>query len=750
MNRKRRRSSGKAGRQPARGGGAASADQALETALGHHRAGRLDEAARLCADVLARQPDQAGALHLMGVIRYQRGDARAAVELIRRAVAAAPDDAEAHHNLGNILKEQGAAEEALAAFQNAVAAEPEFATAHNNLAVTLLDLGRPEDAAAACRRAVALRPDYAMAHNNLGLAELASGRAAAAAAACRKALELRPDYAEAQANLAMARHAQGALEAAAKGFRRALERRPDMAEWHSRLGATLVELGEPAAALAEIRKALALDPNSAEAHNTLGNALRHSGKLDEALAAYRRALTLEPDLAEAQFNLGAALEARGNRADAVAAYRRAVEIKPDYAEAYNNLGIALADQGALEAALAACRKALELQPGLAVAHNNLGMVLANLGRLDEAIAAYRAALALDPGLAEAHHNMSAVKTYQPGDDDIAELTARVADPSLSDADAARLLFSLGKAHEDTGDHDAAFDCIDRGNRLARGAIDFDIADETDIVERIARSFDAAFLAGADGLGDGSELPVFIVGMPRSGTTLVEQILASHPDVHGAGERPEIMRLADGLARRLSSTQRYPECAADVDGAMWRELGESYVAALRGLAPDAARITDKMPVNHRHLGLIHAMLPAARIIHCRRDPMDTCFSCYKTLFTSGQSFAYDLTELGLYYRLYERMMRHWQAVLPGRICELRYEDVVADLEGEARRLVAYCGLGWDARCLDFDKTERPVLTASAAQVRRPIYTSSVERWRLFERHLGALQHALGPAEAASDD
>ena len=327
--------------------------------------------------------------------------------------------------------------------------------------------------------------------------------------------------------------------------------------------------------------------------------------------------------------------------------------------------------------------------------------------------------------------------------------ARLA-PSLTDADAARLLFSLGKAHEDTGDNDAAFDCIERGNRLKRGAIDFDIADETDIVERITRSFDDAFLARADGLGDGAELPVFIVGMPRSGTTLVERILASHPAVHGGGELDEIMRLADGLPRRLSSTHRYPECAAEIDGAMWRELGESYVAALRALAPDAARVTDKMPLNHRHLGLIHAMLPAARIIHCRRDPMDTCFSCYKTLFTSGQPFAYDLTELGLYYRLYERMMGHWRAVLPGRICELRYEDVVADLEGAARRLVAHCGLDWDDRCLDFDKTERPVLTASAAQVRRPIYSSSVERWRLFERHLGALQHALGPAEAARDD
>ena len=236
-------------------------------------------------------------------------------------------------------------------------------------------------------------------------------------------------------------------------------------------------------------------------------------------------------------------------------------------------------------------------------------------------------------------------------------------------------------------------------------------------------------------------------MPRSGTSLVEQILASHPAVHGGGELDDLGAIIDRLPASLASSKPYPACIADADATMLRGVGARYVAGLRALAPAAARITDKMPANTRHIGLIRCLLPGARIVHCRRDPLDTCLSCFTTLFTIGQDFSYDLAELGGYYRVYDGLMAHWRAVVPDML-DIDYEDVVADLEGQARRLVDFCGLDWDDACLDFDKTERIVRTASSAQVRRPIHDASVARWKRYEAHLGPLIEALGP-EALSD-
>ena len=297
----------------------------------------------------------------------------------------------------------------------------------------------------------------------------------------------------------------------------------------------------------------------------------------------------------------------------------------------------------------------------------------------------------------------------------------------------------------------AFGCLARGNRLRRRAVKFDIAGAQDFHGRIAESFSDALLSRLAGAGASSELPIFIVGVPRSGTTLVEQILASHGDIHGAGEIEDMGPVASGLRRRLGLSQPFPECVAEVDVGRWREVGEAYAEALGRRAPSASRISDKMPHNYQIIGLIHLMLPNASIIHCQRDPVDTCLSMYRTAFEakSGPKYAYDLTELGGQYRLYDRLMRHWRAVLPGKVLDVRYEDVVADLEGSARRIVAHCGLEWSDACLDFHETDRPVRTASATQVRRPIYTSSIGRWRRYERHLGPLLRALGPCASLPD-
>ena len=319
----------------------------------------------------------------------------------------------------------------------------------------------------------------------------------------------------------------------------------------------------------------------------------------------------------------------------------------------------------------------------------------------------------------------------------------VGEPDVATGDAIQLFFALGGVYEKKGVVDKAFDHIVNGNRLKRGTLSYDIAATRDHFDRLIETFDGALFARHGTAGDASARPIFILGMPRSGTTLVEQILASHPAVHGAGELHDLGAIAAALPARTGASQPYPACVRGAGAGLWAELGKDYVDAVSRRAPGKRRVCDKMPDNFLRIGLIHLMLPNAAIIHCRRDAMDICYSCFSLLFTEGQSFTYDLTELGLYYREYDRLMRHWQAVLPGRILDVRYEDVVADLEGSARRFVAHCGLEWDGRSLDFHNTKRVVRTASLTQVRQTIYASSIGRWRRHEGRLGPLIHALGP-------
>jgi hypothetical protein len=298
-----------------------------------------------------------------------------------------------------------------------------------------------------------------------------------------------------------------------------------------------------------------------------------------------------------------------------------------------------------------------------------------------------------------------------------------------------LHFALGKAYDDLGDAEAAFTHLNAGNTLKRRTNGYDESKALALFERIGRTFDPAFLADAR-VGIADAAPIFVIGMPRSGTTLVEQIISSHPDVGAAGE----ISVMNDIARALG---RFPEIVRTLGGDDLSRVGEEYVRRLHAYAPDAARVTDKTPSNMFFVGFIHLVLPNAKIVHVRRDPVDTCLSCYSQLFTREQGYAFDLGELGRYYRAYHHLMQHWRDVLPKeRMLDVRYEDVVADTEGEARRLLAYCGLEWDERVLLFHQNQRAVGTASASQVRQPIYKTSVARWRRYETHLRPLLDALG--------
>jgi len=442
---------------------------------------------------------------------------------------------------------------------------------------------------------------------------------------------------------------------------------------------------------------------------------------------------------------GAARAAPGRLADAIDACRRSVTLAPDVAIGHRWLGRLLWESGLPADARNCLERAVALRPEDLTASQMLGFVCAELGEIVRAEAVYRAALELAPNDAVIRYELSRLKTFETRDDPdlqmLEELASSVSDPATPGRDA--LLFALAKAYDDLGDYDRAFEAFQAANALHRVGLDYDPATAERAADALIGAFDEALVERSSGLGCPSERPVFIVGMPRSGTTLVEQILASHPDVHGAGELHELEVVAGAVPVMNAGRLPLPEGMAGLGARDLAQLGELYDGRLGRLVPEALRITDKMPSNFYYIGFIHAILPNARIIHCVRDPLDTCLSCYMTLFSPGSSWSYDLREVGRYYRSYDRVMAHWRLVLPeARMFEVRYEDVVSDLEGQARRLLDHCGLEWDDACLAFHLTKRPVRTASVAQVRRPLYAGSVGRWRRYERHLGVLISEVG--------
>jgi tetratricopeptide (TPR) repeat protein len=723
----------------------------LRRGLGHHRAGQLAQAEACYRQVLTLAPDHADALHLLGLIAHQVGRHDAAADLIRRAIAGHPQNARFYSDLGAVLKAQGQLDGALAALRQAIALKPDLADAHINLSALLRDAGKLDEALAACRQAIALRPDHAEAFTNLGVLLCDQGNFDEAVAAFRQAVRIDPQSAQAHFNLAHALHRQGNLEDAVAACRQAIRINPSHAEAQTSLGTLLCTQGELDDAIAAHRQAIRLRPGYADAYSNLGLALLAQGKLDEATAACDQAIRLAPDHAEAHSNLGMVFLAQGRFDDAIAAHHTAIRIRPDYADAYADLGRALHEANRTEEAIEAFRRATALKPDFVEAYNNLGLVLRAIGRLPEAKTALEEAVRLAPAIPKYHRNLSEIARFEEGDSRLAGLERLAADSaSLRVEDQIELHFGLGKAYEDLGRHADAFRQWLEGNALKRRQIVYDEEATLTPLTQMEAAFTPEVIQSRQKSGPSSALPIFIVGMPRSGTTLVEQILASHPQVFGGGELPYFAAAANGLRASRPEATTIAQFVAGVTDEDLRNLGARYLADLSRLAPDAARITDKMPSNFLFAGLIHLALPNATIIHTVRDPIDTCLSCFSKLFIAELNYSCDLVELGRYYRHYRALMAHWHNVMPaGGILDVRYEDVVADLEAQARRIVAHCGLEWDPRCLAFYQTERPVRTASATQVRQPIYDRSIGRWRKHEAFLGPLLEEIGrPHERAS--
>ncbi len=681
-------------------------EKALALAHQHWDAGQADQAERLCQQVLAVWPGQADALHLMGLMAHAYGNLDLAIEHLRKACQSPRTPAIYFSNLAEMCRRRGLFADAEQAGRRAVALDPSLSACWNNLGIILQEEGKLEESLSCLERVVLLQPNNAEGHNNLGNTLKRLGRLEQARLRYEAAIKLAPNYAEAYSNLSNLLNDLGYLDDAVAMARRAIDANPRLSDAY--INAAAVEVGRHRYedALRWIEALLAYSPMHSGGLVVKALALKNLERLSEALNVAQLAVSGAPDSSEALNALGEILQELGRTDEALDAYERASKGTGFAIEkAIVNRGVALMERG-------------DKAPALV--------------ELDRALVAY-------PRSASAWHARVDLKTYKAGDPEISRMAALLGAGGLESRDDRMALnYSLAKAWMDVGEADRAFSYLNEGSRMKRGTFDYDPKASDAWMKSIGDHFPAEILERLAGGGAKSELPVFVMGMPRSGTTLVEQILASHPKVHGAGE----LRF---LGQVAGSKGPYPQMLDSLTPETATELGRAYLAEVEPLAQGKARLVDKMPSNFMFAGLAKLILPQARIIHVRRNPVDNCLSCYSRLFSKEQLFTYDLAELGLFYRSYERLMDHWRAVLPpDRFIETRYEDMVANQEAESRRLVDFIGLPWSKACLQFEKTARIVKTASVNQVRKPIYKTSVDRWKAFSGQLGPLLDALGIA------
>jgi tetratricopeptide (TPR) repeat protein len=562
-------------------------------------------------------------------------------------------------------------------------------------------------------------------------------------------LSRQPEYGIVWQLLAVALSSQG--KDPRHALSRAVQCNPEDATAHNNLGNALARAGQFDQAIASYRRALTLRPQFVEAHNNLaqahdglGDALLAMGRVAEAVASFRRAVEIDPEFFEALGNLGNALRSAGQIDKALASYDRALQIMPRFAEAHCNRAIALRLQGQGAEALAACRRALEIRPRFAAVLIVMGELSADGGDFLEAERFFNEAIAIEPEAVEAWAGLSGLRTMTHGDADWFTQARAIAERPMRPRKQAVLEFAIGKYFDDLREFGQAFAHFRRANEAAkRCRPPHDRQGLTETVNAIIRDFGKKWLSEPQCRSNDSQRPVFIVGMLRSGTTLAEQILASHPSVLGAGEQ-------SFWSNACSEFRAVRHLAPERDSASAR-LISNYLQQLRDLSPDALRIVDKMPTNFAFLGLIHALFPRAHIIHMQRNPLDTCLSIYFQNFDTTITYANDLEDLAHYYEEYVRLMNHWRSSLPsGVMLEVAYEDLVADQEGWSRKMVEFVGLPWDANCLDFHRTKRAVVTASKWQVRQKINSSAVDRWRNYDSELGPLRSLVRHAKAVQSN
>jgi len=546
--------------------------------------------------------------------------------------------------------------------------------------------------------------------------------------------ELSPERARARLLDAVQNEQAGRLDEAEQILKTLLEIDPSQVRCLCLMGRVQRRLQKYAEAARYLNAAQAMAPTAPPVSYELARLATDQGDLKAAIGYLQYLTQLKPMVGDNWFDLGYVLEMAGRWSQAIDAFRRAIQLgDSNNEETFTHLGSVLAQDGQEAAARENYQKALELNPEHASAMYGLGMVITAFGEFEEASQWFRRAARRDPNLVEVYQQLAAVRRFESVDDpDIVLMTELLAAPERDDLSREKLHFALGKTFDDCGEHDRAFEHISAANRLKRDRKGgFDIESHRDLVGRIITTFDQEFFAGFGPRGSQSKQPVFIVGMPRSGTSLIEQILASHPRVNGAGE----LRFIEQASR--TRVALYPDLVSTLDAPALEAIAESYLKNLRGRGGNIRHITDKYPANFLHIGFIRLLFPKAKIIHCRRNAVDTCLSIYFQDFATANLYANRLEDIGSYYQCYQRLMDHWMEQGSELLLTVDYEALTADLEGQVRTMVEWLELEWDPACLDYTSNRRAVSTLSRWQVRQPVYQSSVERWRRYENHLGVL-------------
>lgn len=683
--------------------------EALAIAGTFYTRGEYAQAANVCTQMLQQKPNLAEAHSILGVSLAALGKRKEGIEAIRQAIALGGEIASYYSNLGEIYRQDGNPAEATTMLEHALQLEPANHHAHNNLGIVLFESGASHEAIACYRQAIVLNHTFPEAFNNLGNALRKVGELDEAGAAYQAALKLRESYPEA----------------------------------HNNLGTLLREQHKPELAEQAIRKAISLDPRYVEAYNNLASIYHAEERDGDALELLAAALKVQPNNPRSLL-LAARIQTRRHAFDlAERACRFVLESEPGNAEALTVLGSIKHELDRFDEALALLERAAATEPPLAEAHYYYGICLKSVGRLDQARAQLLRALELNSAMYGAYANLNDLIDYSRDEElferlrGIVEAVDNPHNPGL-----LPLHFAYGKALEDRKQYEKALGHYIVGGEIKRTQLNYDEDEIFGFFAAIKDAFPADIFRNRPFEGLSDERPLFIVGMPRSGSTLVEQIVSSHRDVFGAGEVKHFVDCLNGLVARFPALPRFPAMLSDLSPERYDILGSSYLDALTASAGGAKRVTDKLLTNYFFVGMLHLLFPRAKFINTRRNPVDTCLSGFTKLFKDDMPHSYDLRELGRYYRQYDALMRHWENVLPaGTMMVVDYENVVADTEGSARALIDFIGLEWDDACLAFHKSARPVKTASVTQVRQPIYTSSLERAKKYGAGLQPLIDAI---------
>ncbi|WP_420586175.1 tetratricopeptide repeat-containing sulfotransferase family protein [Ruegeria sp.] len=671
-----------------------------------------------------------------GMAHYQNGQLKPAVQLFSEIIRAVPQHAQAHQMLGLIAFQTGQIDPAVKAMTEAVRLQPDNANFLTNFTEVLRSAGHLEQASEIGARAVRLAPGAAAAHSNLGLVRYDQKNLIEAEAFQERALALDPEFDRAINNLGSIARDNSDRVKAAQYYRKALKINPNSSETANNLISVLIEAEKVAEAHSEANAQLEKFPRDAELHRNFGRIFMLENNLDRAENAFRNAIALKDDKADSYVGLSQVLYEKNHPKLALIEAEHALRLDPESAAACHQIGLAKAHLGDAETAIEFYEKALDLKPDLSSSRMALGHLAIERGDFKEARAHFEQAARTTDDQLNATIALAKLETVTPENPVFQKLEAALPDASsMLPQKAAAYHYALGECYEKLKRYEDAFAQFKRGADIKRTLTDYDPADTDQLTDDLIATFDRAMIERLREHAISTDRPIFVLGMPRSGTTLTESILNAHPKVFGAGELNDLHNI---FGRLGDAGGNVPKSVKAANGDKLKERARDYVDALTRHAPDMPHIVDKMPVNFQLVGLIHALMPNAKIVHVARNPFDTCLSCYTRLFERSQLHSYNLVELGRYYNNYSRIMDHWLSVLPtDAFYTVQYEALIEDIDTEAARLISYCGLEWDDACLEFHKSKRRVRTASVQQVRQPLYSSSKEKWRKYETQLSPL-------------